>query len=173
MPDGQVTQRKPDASAFVIFGVTGDLAHRLVVPSLYNLAAANLLPGKFCVVGVARNGMSNDQLRDSLMKGLRQFATRPVDDTVAKRLLECVTCIEADPKDPASFDAMRAQLDELECARDQPAATGCFISPRRQAPSRRSPASSAAPVCCRKKTAPGAGWWWKSRSGPISLRPER
>ncbi|MGB6396722.1 MAG: glucose-6-phosphate dehydrogenase [Bradyrhizobium sp.] len=118
MPDGQVTQRKPDASAFVIFGVTGDLAHRLVIPSLYNLAAANLLPGKFCVVGVARNGMSNDQLRDSLMKGLRQFATRPVDDTVAKRLLECVTCIEADPKDPASFDAMRAQLDELECARD-------------------------------------------------------
>src|SRR6266481_54562 len=118
MPDGQVTQRKPDASAFVIFGVTGDLAHRLVIPSLYNLAAADLLPGKFCVVGVARNGMSNDQLRDSLMKGLRQFATRPVDDTVAKRLLECVTCIEADPKDPASFDAMRAQLDELECARD-------------------------------------------------------
>ncbi len=107
MPDGQVTQ-----------SVTGDLAHRLVIPSLYNLAAANLLPGKFCVVGVARNGMSNDQLRDSLMKGLRQFATRPVDDTVAKRLLECVTCIEADPKDPASFDAMRAQLDELECARD-------------------------------------------------------
>jgi glucose-6-phosphate 1-dehydrogenase len=118
MLDSQVTQRKPDASAFVIFGVTGDLAHRLVIPSLYNLAAANLLPGKFCVVGVARNGMSNDQLRDSLMKGLRQFATRPVDDTVAKRLLECVTCIEADPKDPASFDAMRAQLDELECARD-------------------------------------------------------
>jgi glucose-6-phosphate 1-dehydrogenase len=118
MPDGQVTQRKPDASVFVIFGVTGDLAHRLVIPSLYNLAAANLLPDKFCVVGVARNGMSNDELRDSLMKGLRQFATRPVDDTVAKRLLECVSCIEADPKDPASFDAMRAQLDELECARD-------------------------------------------------------
>jgi glucose-6-phosphate 1-dehydrogenase len=117
MPDVQVTQRKPDASAFVIFGVTGDLAHRLVIPSLYNLAAANLLPGKFCVVGVARNGMSNDDLRDSLMKGLRQFATRPVDDTVAKRLLECVTSIEADPKDPASFDAMRERLEKLETNR--------------------------------------------------------
>ncbi|MFY9952311.1 glucose-6-phosphate dehydrogenase [Bradyrhizobium sp.] len=117
MPDDQVAQRKPDASAFVIFGVTGDLAHRLVVPSLYNLAAADLLPDKFCVVGVARNGMSNDDLRDSLMKGLRQFATRPVDDTVAKRLLECVTCIEADPKDPASFDAMRERLEKLETNR--------------------------------------------------------
>src|SRR4029077_4149277 len=51
------------------------------------------------------------------MKGLRRFATRPVDDTIAKRLFECVTSIEADPSDPVSFDAMRAQLDELEAAR--------------------------------------------------------
>jgi glucose-6-phosphate 1-dehydrogenase len=111
-------QKKPDPCSFVIFGVTGDLAHRLVIPALYNLAATDLLPDKFCVVGIARNGMSNDELRDGLMKGLRQFATRPVDDAIARRLLECVTCIEADPKDPASFDAMRAQLDELECARN-------------------------------------------------------
>ena len=75
------------------------------------------MPDKFCVVGVARKGMSNDDLRDSLMKGLRQFATRPVDDAIAKRLLECVTSIEADPKDPASFDAMREQLEKLEAAR--------------------------------------------------------
>jgi glucose-6-phosphate 1-dehydrogenase len=77
-----------------------------------------LLPDKFCVVGIARNGMSNDELRDGLMKGLRRFATRPVEDAIAQRLLECVTCIEADPKDPPSFDTMRKQLDELECARN-------------------------------------------------------
>jgi glucose-6-phosphate 1-dehydrogenase len=111
-------QRKPDPCAFVIFGVTGDLTHRLVIPSLYNLEASGLLPDKFCVVGVARRGMSNEQLRESLMKGLRQFATRPVDDAIAKRLLQCVTSIEADPGDPSSFDAMRAQLEELEAARE-------------------------------------------------------
>jgi glucose-6-phosphate 1-dehydrogenase len=116
--DALTYQKKPDPCAFVIFGVTGDLAHRLVIPALYNLAATNLLPDKFCVVGIARNGMSNDELRDSLMKGLRQFATRPMDDAIAQRLLECVTCIEADPKDPASFDRMREHLDELECAGD-------------------------------------------------------
>ena len=98
--------------------MTGDLAHRLVVPALYNLAASDLLPDKFCLVGVARKGMSSDKLRDSLMKGLREFATRPVDDAIAQRLLACVTCIEADPKDPASFDAMSKQLDELEAARE-------------------------------------------------------
>src|SRR6267143_6896907 len=118
MTSDQPTQKKPDPCSFVIFGVSGDLTHRLVIPSLYNLAATDLLPDRFCVVGIARKGMSNDALRDSMMKGLRQFATRPVDDAIAKRLLECVTCVEADPKDPASFDAMRAQLDELECARN-------------------------------------------------------
>jgi len=111
-------QRKPDPCSFVIFGVTGDLTHRLVIPSLYNLAATDLLPDKFCVVGVARKGMSNDGLHDSLMKGLRQFATRPVDDAVAKRLLECVTSIEADPKDPASFDRLRERLERLEANRE-------------------------------------------------------
>ena len=113
----RTNQKKPDPCSFVIFGVTGDLTHRLVIPSLYNLAATDLLPDKFCVVGVARKAMSNDALRDSLMKGLRQFATRPVDDEIAQRLLECVTSIEADPKDPASFDAMRERLEKLEANR--------------------------------------------------------
>ena len=48
------------------------------------------------------------------MDGLRKFATRPVDEEIAMRLLACVTCIEADVRDPASFDAMRDQLDKLE-----------------------------------------------------------
>jgi glucose-6-phosphate 1-dehydrogenase len=101
----------------VIFGATGDLTHRLVIPALYNLAAADLLPEKYCVVGIARKGMSSDEMRDSLMKGLQQYKTRPIEDAIAKRLLECVTCIEADPSDPASFDAMAEQLQKLEAKR--------------------------------------------------------
>ena len=117
MTDAAPPQKKPDSCSFVIFGVTGDLTHRLVMPSLYNLAATDLLPDQFCVVGIARKGMSNDALRDSLMQGLHQFATRPVDDAVAQRLLECVTSIEADPSDPASFDAVRERLERLEANR--------------------------------------------------------
>jgi glucose-6-phosphate 1-dehydrogenase len=116
MAVGKAAQTKPDPCSFVIFGVTGDLAHRLVIPALYNLAANNLLPEKFCIVGVARKGTSSDELRESLTKGLHRYATRTVDDAIAQRLLACVTCIEADPKDPASFDAMSRKLDELEAA---------------------------------------------------------
>jgi glucose-6-phosphate 1-dehydrogenase len=117
MTVSEAKQKKPDPCSIVIFGVTGDLAHRLVVPSLYNLAANDLLPDNFCIVGVARKGMSSEELTDSLIKGLHQFATRKVDDALARNLLACVTCIEADPENPASFDAMREQLDRLEAAR--------------------------------------------------------
>jgi glucose-6-phosphate 1-dehydrogenase len=117
MTDTPAKQKKPDSCSLVIFGVTGDLAHRLVLPALYNLAATDLLPDKFCIVGIARKAMSSEALRDSLMKGLREFATRRVDDEIARRLLECVTCIAADPKDPASFDRMREQLEKLEANR--------------------------------------------------------
>jgi glucose-6-phosphate 1-dehydrogenase len=117
MTVSQAKQKKPDPCSIVIFGVTGDLAHRLVIPALYNLAANDLLPDNFCIVGVARTAMTSEELTDSLTKGLHQFATRKVDDAIAERLLGCVTCIEADPKDPASFDAMREQLDRLETER--------------------------------------------------------
>ena len=140
-------RRSPIPARFVIFGVTGDLAHRLVIPALYNLAATDLLPENFCVVGVARKGMSSDELRDSLMKGLRQFATRKVDDAIAKRLLECVTCIEADPKDPASFDAMREQLDKLEAARKTGGNRLFYLATPPERVRADQPASSAAPAC--------------------------
>jgi glucose-6-phosphate 1-dehydrogenase len=117
MAVSSAAQRKPDPCSFVIFGVTGDLTHRLVIPALYNLAASNLLPEKFCLVGVARKGTTSDGLRADLLKGLRKFATRPVDEVIAKQLLDCVTAIEADPKEAASFDAMREKLDQLEAAR--------------------------------------------------------
>jgi len=113
MPNGH----KPDPCSFVIFGATGDLAHRLVIPALYNLLAGNLLPDNFCVVGIARKGMTSEQLSESLMKGLHQFSARKIDDTLATKLLSCVTCIEADPKDPASMDEMSKQLDKLEAER--------------------------------------------------------
>jgi len=118
MANGSFAYKKPDACAFVIFGVTGDLTHRLVIPSLYNLAASHLLPERFCIVGITRKGMSSETLRDDLMKGLRKYATRPVEDDVAKRLLQCVTAIEADPKEPESFDQLKERLTKLEATRE-------------------------------------------------------
>jgi glucose-6-phosphate 1-dehydrogenase len=109
---------KGESYAFVIFGVTGDLAHRLVIPALYNLAEAKLLPETFCVVGITRKEMASDELRASLLEGLHKFATRPVDPAVAEKLLYCVTAVSADPSDPASFDRLRERIEKLEADRN-------------------------------------------------------
>jgi glucose-6-phosphate 1-dehydrogenase len=114
----QANAQVPDGCAFVIFGATGDLTHRLVVPALYNLAESNLLPEKFCVVGITRKEMSSEDLRASLMHGLRKFATRPVNEEVADKLLYCVTAVSADPSDPSSFDRLRERLEKLEAHRN-------------------------------------------------------
>lgn len=106
--------RKPEPCCFVIFGVTGDLTHRLVIPALYNLAESDLLPEQFCIVGIVRKQMSEDDLRQSLMEGLNKHATRPVKQEVVQKVLRCLTCLEADPSDPASFDTLSKAFEKLE-----------------------------------------------------------
>src|SRR5882724_8039810 len=103
----------PDSCCFVIFGITGDLAHRLVTPALYNLAEAGLLPDDFCVVGVTRTEMQSKSLHDDLMKGLLQFATRPIDKGIARKLFDCVTSVHADPHEHGSFDRLKKHLDSI------------------------------------------------------------
>lgn len=105
--------RKPEPCCFVIFGATGDLTHRLIIPALYNLAESDLLPEPFCIVGVVRKQMSDHDLRQSLMEGLKRHATRPVKIDIAEKVLNCLTCIEADPSDPSSFDALNGVCEGL------------------------------------------------------------
>jgi len=113
-PGRNQTPPRPEPCCFVIFGVTGDLTHRLVIPALYNLAEAGLLPEQFCILGIVRKAMSEDDLRRSLMEGLNKHATQTVKKEVAAKLLSCLTCLEADPSDPASFDRLNKSFAKLE-----------------------------------------------------------
>src|SRR4249920_3811151 len=63
----------------VIFGASGDLTKRKLIPALYNLAKDNLLSKEFAVVGVARNEMNSEQFRDMISKEIGDFATTKVD----------------------------------------------------------------------------------------------
>ena len=115
--DPTVKSKRPDSCCFVLFGVTGDLAHRLVIPALYNLAEADLLPERFCVIGVARSEIPSQVLHNDLMAALNQYATRPVNQSIANKLFECITSIRADPSEPNSFERLKTELDGV-CERD-------------------------------------------------------
>jgi glucose-6-phosphate 1-dehydrogenase len=111
---GATTARPADPCCLVIFGASGDLTHRLLVPALYNLAAAGLLPQAFGLIGVARSPSSNEAFREDLAKSLPQFAGRPIDQKVLKQVLGCVAYVQGDPDDDSTYAKIGQELARIE-----------------------------------------------------------
>jgi glucose-6-phosphate 1-dehydrogenase len=72
----------------VLFGASGDLTKRLLIPALYNLACDGLLPKRFALVGVALDALTTEQFRERIARDIRQFSTRRQFDEEAWRDLE-------------------------------------------------------------------------------------
>jgi glucose-6-phosphate 1-dehydrogenase len=106
--------RPADACSFVIFGASGDLTRRLLIPALYNLAAGGLLPQAFCIIGIGRTQLTTDAFRNHLHKSLRELAKREVDDALAEKLLACVTYLEGDAEDAQTYERLQRELTRLE-----------------------------------------------------------
>src|SRR5258708_26062510 len=96
-----------DPCCFIVFGASGDLAHRLLVPALYNLAVRCLLPEAFAIIGVARAEKSAEAFRTELENGLRRFAVGKLDDEIVGRLLRCVGYVAARADDPATSQRLK------------------------------------------------------------------
>ncbi len=80
---GLVEDRAGDACAVVVFGASGDLTRRKLVPALYNLAVGRALPTGCAVVGVARRPKSDDEFRAEMKAGVESFSRRkPIDAEV-------------------------------------------------------------------------------------------
>jgi glucose-6-phosphate 1-dehydrogenase len=71
--EGLRASRQAEACAFVIFGASGDLAHRKLMPALYALAVRHLLPERFAIIGAARSAGSDEQLREQMREAVQRF----------------------------------------------------------------------------------------------------
>jgi glucose-6-phosphate 1-dehydrogenase len=114
MQIGVVGLGRADPCCFVIFGASGDLTRRLLIPALYNLAADALLPEAFCIVGIGRTSFTTDAFREHLRKGLREFAKREVDDALTEKLLACMTYLEGDAESADTYERLEQQLMRIE-----------------------------------------------------------
>ena len=98
-----------DPCAMVIFGASGDLTRRLLVPALYNLCRTNCLPKNFALIGVARGDLSTEawqrELREFLEKSLGQ-----VDEAAWSRLARTMCYQRGDANDPALYEKLRDVL---------------------------------------------------------------
>ena len=66
--------KKPQDHILVIFGASGDLTYRKLIPALFDLYKQNLLPDKFAVLGVSRSDFSHDKFRTKMKEGISKFA---------------------------------------------------------------------------------------------------
>ena len=100
--------------AMVIFGATGDLTKRKLIPALYNLITNGLLPEEFAVVGVGRSPMSDEEFRQRMEKELREFATVEVDDAKLEWLGSRLRYVVVDAEKPETFKDLADALAKLD-----------------------------------------------------------
>jgi glucose-6-phosphate 1-dehydrogenase len=112
----------------VIFGATGDLARRKLLPAVYNLAHEGALPERFNLIGVSRGDISNDEYRESAEESIRAFSRTAPDAKVLEGLLAELRYVELEFDDADGYGRLRATLEELDEAAGEPMARAFYLS---------------------------------------------
>ena len=103
----------------VIFGATGDLSTRKLLPSIYNLAKQRLLPPGFAIVGAALDDISEADFREHAAGGIRDHSrTQPVDESVLQSFLQELFYQPLKFDDLKGFKALKRRLEELDHERN-------------------------------------------------------
>ncbi len=102
--------------AFVIFGASGDLTKRKLVPAVYNLALSRLLPSGFGIIGVARR--PKPEFEAEMRADVARFSRRkPLDEATWRDLASGLRYVQGDFADPATFAKLKSALEELDQTR--------------------------------------------------------
>jgi glucose-6-phosphate 1-dehydrogenase len=118
---GLVEDRSSDACAVIIFGASGDLTRRKLMPALYNLACGRSLPAGSLVVGVARREKSDAAFRAEMKEAVSSFSRRkPVDEALWADFERGVSYVRGAASDPATFEDLRAFLEKADAGRGGP-----------------------------------------------------
>lgn len=107
----------PQPATMAIFGVTGDLARRKLLPAIYNLKLDRLLPVGFSVVGIGRKEMSDEEFREFVRTSLEEFSRRPLEPAVWESFAQGLRYCAMDFQDAGSYAGLSRTLDEVDAER--------------------------------------------------------
>jgi len=110
----QPTPRAGEPCAIVIFGASGDLTKRKLFPSFYNLASYHLLPENFSIIGVARQGWSDDFFRDQLGRDLQELGTQPVDAQIWDHFRSRMSFCSGEFDDDKTYEKLKRLLEKSD-----------------------------------------------------------
>ena len=113
--EGLRLERVPDPAVLVLFGATGDLAHRKVVPALYQLWRTNLLPHEFVLLATGRREYTDEAYRQEIRASLEKHArVLPIDEEAWEGFAERMCYQRLDFADAPGFDALAQRLDAFD-----------------------------------------------------------
>jgi glucose-6-phosphate 1-dehydrogenase len=103
-----------DPCVMVIYGASGDLTKRKLIPALYNLARENFLSKEFAVVGIARRPLTHETFREKLTQEMKEFATAPVDDDLWHWFSRRLYYLPGDAQDASTYQQLRELLTQID-----------------------------------------------------------
>jgi glucose-6-phosphate 1-dehydrogenase len=115
-------------TSLVIFGATGDLARRKLLPALYNLAHEGALPELFNLIGVSRRDQSDDDFRNFAREAINQFSRRAPDEQVLEGLLSRMSYLGIPFDDTPNYAKIGTALDALDQEFAQPLNRTYYLS---------------------------------------------
>jgi len=108
-------RRNPDPCTLVIFGASGDLTARKLVPALYHLYREKQMPAAFRIIGMARREKSNEAWRLELRQALQQYSrTSDLTDGDWETFARNISYCHGDLTDPASYDLLRRTIESAD-----------------------------------------------------------
>ena len=114
LSQGLGRRRNPDPCIIVLFGASGDLTQRKLLPALYNLSRSGLLPAKFAIVGFARRPKDDDQFRREMLEGVRQYAREYGEgEDLWKEFSRAIFYHCASFDDPAGYQTLARKLQDV------------------------------------------------------------
>lgn len=116
-----ILQRPEESHSFIIFGASGDLTKRKLIPALYNLACNSLLPKDFTVIGFAVTPMDDESFRAAMAQGVKESKeANPFDARVWHEFAKGLHYVTADFTAPEGYEALKQRLGELEARTNSP-----------------------------------------------------
>ncbi|MBN1184294.1 MAG: glucose-6-phosphate dehydrogenase [Bacteroidales bacterium] len=104
----------PENSIFIIFGASGDLTYRKLIPAVYNLAQQKILPVKYSILGVSRTQISDEAFRDKMKEGIRKFSEVSEEENLLDIFLLNLNYIAIDTHIRNDFVKLKSKIDELD-----------------------------------------------------------
>jgi glucose-6-phosphate 1-dehydrogenase len=111
--ENPVQEKVPDPLALVIFGATGDLAHRKLVPALYSLMTSKLMPKNFAIVGFGRSPRDDDEYRQGLRESLQDSGVR-VQEAAWDDFASRISYVQGRYDDEKSFGTLAETLERID-----------------------------------------------------------